>query len=180
MSNDEAISTGLTLDEVAKLFPLRRKTTEDPGARVSSVFFISGETLDRSACTAAVGMEPSQFLGQRIRGRFMPSGRPNILPPEWSLTVEHEPTLELDPCMAELLAMLWPRRSEIKTLLAGSGCAAAFGTHVIVFEFMPICTLTPTTLTRLAEFGLDWNFSWHDVTPLDAPENPKTGSGTVH
>jgi hypothetical protein len=170
MSGDEAINTGLTLDEVIKRYPLRRKDPKDPGARVVSKFWINGENLDQAACTAAVGVEPTQFLEQRVRGRFMPSGRPNILPPSWSLKVVHEPTVDVGECLGELLSMLWPRCKEIKALLGCSRYSAGFNTHVIVFEYAPICELTPVTLSRLAEFGLNWGFSWQDVTPTDEPD----------
>ena len=169
MSNDESINTGLTLDDVRKRFPLRRKVPADPGARVLSRFYIEGKNLDRVACSAAVGTEPSKFLDERVRGRMIPSGRPNVLPPSWSLEVVHEPTLDLDPCLGELLAMLWPRCAEIKALLSSSSYKAGIHTHVIVFEQAPICELTPVTLARLADLGLTWGFSWQDVTPSAEP-----------
>lgn len=171
MSNGESISTGLNLDDVRKLFPLRRKAPEDPGARILSTFYIEGKNLDRAECTAAVGREPSNFLDERVRGRMIPGGRPNVLPPSWSLRVVHEPTLELDPCIGELLAMLWPRCAQIKALLSSSSYIASIDTHVIVFEQAPICELTPVTLARLAELGLTWGFSWHDVTPSGEPDD---------
>ena len=170
MSNDESIYTGLTLDDVRKLYPIRRKSPENSGAHIRSQFFIIGETLERTACTAAVGMEPSEFLEQRVQGQLMPSGRPNVLSPAWSLQVVREPSLDVDGCLGELLAMLWPKRKEIKAFLEASRYQAGFDTYVIVFEDTPVCELTPVTLERLAEFGLNWGFGWHDVTPSGEPD----------
>ena len=50
MTERESIQTGMTLDEVMKLYPLRRKNANDPGARIVTWFCIVGETLDRAVC----------------------------------------------------------------------------------------------------------------------------------
>src|SRR5436305_452923 len=84
-----------------------------------------------------------------------------------------------EPGEAVVVSMLWPRRKEINALLRCSQYKAGFETHVIVFEYAPICELTPVTLSRLAELGLNWGFSWQDVTPPGEPDGAANRSQPV-
>ena len=157
MDNNEILETGLTLDEVAKHFPLVRKNPDDPGARITTTFCITGDPLNFAECTEAVGMEPTSIQEKRTRGRWLPSGRPNILPAEWCLEVIHEPSYDVDQCVTELLDLIFPRVEQIKALLTREPYSAGFLTCVTVFEDRPIYSLSASNIKRLAAFNLSWD-----------------------
>jgi hypothetical protein len=156
MRDDEILRTGMDLAELRERFPLHRNDPDDPRARIHSCFFIEGDTLDFSVCTKAVGVEPTSTEERGIRGHFLPSGRPNILPASWRIGVVHEPSADLDGCLGSLLDLVHPRVEQIKRLLSDHHYAAGFLTSVTVFDEEPSYGLSSSTLQRLAAFELDW------------------------
>ena len=157
MEKDEVVNLGMTLEELRERFPLKRKDPNDPGARIRSVFFIENPVLDFLACTRAVGVEPTCTEDRRIRGHRLPSGTPNVLPALWEVEVVEEPSSEIDPCVASLLDLVHPRVEEIRGLLATRRYRAGFLTSVTVFDEEPLYGLSPSTLRRIADFGLEWS-----------------------
>lgn len=156
MHKDETLNVGMSLDELQERFPLRRKDPEDSGARISTTLFIENETLDFVACTEAAGVEPTATNERGIRGHWLPSGKTNVLPASWRVQVVHEPSLEIDPCLAALLDLVYPRVDEIRRLLVDRDYEAGFLTSVTVFDEEPLYELSSSTLRRLAAFGLEW------------------------
>jgi hypothetical protein len=155
-ASDDILATGLTIGDVQRMFPLVRKAPDDPGARITTALWLTGEALDAAACTQAAGVAPTKVLEKRIRGHFVPSGRPNVLDPSWMLEVCHEPSYDVDACVAALLALVHPRAKDIRELVAREGYRANFETSVTIFEDAPRYGLSASTLERLAAFGFDW------------------------
>jgi len=156
MGHSEIIDTGLTLDAARKKYPSRRKCPADPRPRINSMFYITGDPLDVGQCTVATGQQPTKTNKKRVRGKFYPSGRPNVLPADWVLSVVYEPCSSVDDCMAELVNLLYPRAKEIKSLLRKNGYHAGFLTMVTIFEERAIYSLSASTLKRLSAFDLEW------------------------
>ena len=157
MQDEEILNLGLTLDELRERFPLRRRDPEDPGARICSTFFIENDIVDFVACTEAAGVEPTSMEERGIRGHGLPSGKPNVLPASWRVEVVREPSRDIDECVASLLDLIHPRVRQIRRLVASRGYAAGFLTSVTVYDEAPFYGLSPSTLQRLAEFGLEWS-----------------------
>ena len=155
---DDAIRTGLTLDELRRRYPLEpRKDESHPGARISSTFTVEGMALDPSRCTEAIGLEPTEVKPLRERGHHVPSGRPNVLPPSWTVKIVQEPSYEIDACLSALLDLVCPREQAIRRFVTGNHLWAGFRTWVVAWDDDPIYSLSATTIRRLAGFGYEWS-----------------------
>ena len=141
-SEDELIDTGFTIDDAIKLFPIKRKFPDDPRASITTKFHIYGFNLSESECTEATGVAPTKFLEKRIIGRFVPSGKPNELPPSWTLEVCHEPSSDLNATVIELSNKLLPNSERIVDFVSSGGFSAEFGTSIIVFDEEPDLSLS--------------------------------------
>jgi hypothetical protein len=155
-SEDELIDTGLTIDDAIKLFPIKRKFPDDPRALIATKFHIYGSNLVESECTEATGVAPTKFLEKRLIGHFAPSGKPNELPPGWTLEVCHEPSSDLNATVIELLNQLLPNSERIADFISSGGFSAEFSTSVIVFEEEPDLSLSGEALRKLGLFGYSW------------------------
>jgi hypothetical protein len=125
---------------------------------INTVLSLSGPNLVVDECTSAVGLEPTSSRATSVqRGVRLPSGEPNILPPEWILRISSDSSWEIDPELNRLLDLIWPRRALIKALLtADPSLSGTFLSNVHIEDGRPVYELLPATLSRLAELGLAW------------------------
>lgn len=157
MVEDEILSTGMTFEDLREKYPVPpRKDPSNPGARVKSFFFVSGESLNEAAFSNVAGTPSTEFRVERTRGRWIPSGKANVLPPEWSIEVAHDPCDDIEETVIELLNILEPRTKEISSYIRNNGLSAGFRTSVFVHEDAPLYSLSGKTFQSLAAFDLEW------------------------
>ncbi len=166
MSNrGEVLHTGLTLDQLRDIHPLRPGKLEDPRPRISTTFELSGPNLDPRECSQILGLEPTASSGiAEEKGKWIPSGRPNVIEPYWRLQFKDRPSDSIDDELAELLELLWPTREALVELVSRPSYSAGFLSSVSIFVDRPIYCLAPETLRRLGYLGLEWCLDIFDYT----------------
>ena len=100
----------------------------------------------------------------RLMQGFVPSGKPNELPPAWTLEVCHEPSGDLNATVIELLNLLLPNSEIIMDFVSSGGFSAGFDTSIIVFDEKPDLSLSGETLRNLSAFGYSWYLAVQDVS----------------
>lgn len=156
-NDDEAIFTGLTIEEARKRYPERRENPDDPSPLITTVFAIEGDGLVSAEYTKVTAVEPTRTNeNPPITGRLMPSGKDYRPPPFWLKQLYREPSYEIEEGLVKLLDLFWQRRQAIKELVARRGHELSFGTYVVIYEDQPLYCLTSKTMERLAEFGGEW------------------------
>jgi hypothetical protein len=154
-ANDELLYTGLHINELPRR--LDRKD-DDPSPLITTFLHISGDDLDPKRCTKAAGLEPtsSNALPATLPGIFLPSGRPNVMKPYWTLEIGSEKSYNIDFSLARLIDLIWPRRERVLKLVRDSLYKASFGSNVTIYEDRPLYLLTGATQRRLAYFSFDY------------------------
>lgn len=159
MTENKILKTGLKIDDLQDRYPLVRKVPEDPRARIRSSFVVAGPELVESTFSRIAGVNPTEFRPERTRGRWIPSGQPNVLPPEWVFEVVMEPHDDVDSCLVVLIDQLFPRAFEVAQFVGNNTFSAGFNTDITVYEEAPLCSLSAETLSKLACFGVEWSLA---------------------
>jgi hypothetical protein len=132
---------------------------------ITTSFEVSSEHLDPVECSRVIGLDPTACSTKpEIKGKWLPSGQPNIIDPFWRLQLTQEPAYEIDEGLTKILDMLWPHRHRVLRVIRRSGYSAGFSSSVTIFEGRPVYSLSPRSLSRLSYFGLEWGLDVFDLS----------------
>lgn len=160
----EILDTGLTLEVARRRYPEKERPIDDTRALITSSFFIEGEDLDLEACTRELGLQPTRVVSAAIKGRWLPSGKANVVKPQWVVERKDQPSDDVNDELMKLLDLLWPRREAVIGWLKRTGHDAGFTTSVNIFNDRPLYCLSPKTLKRLAYFNVEWGLDIFDYS----------------
>lgn len=113
--------------------------------KISVSFVISGRDFDPDACSAALGLQPSNIWRQR-REHLDLADLPNV---EWQLGFEGKEIYSLDEAAAEVVALVWPARERIRAFVSQNGLRATLACSVRIDEDRPEYCLSPDVMSKL-------------------------------
>ena len=156
------VSTGLTVDEAARVFPVQRSVSQSAETRCSSFFCLSGDCLDPERCSFLLGVKPTEA---HIKGDVQPlSGFPASTG-EWS--IEHD--WQVCKSLRNAVEAFWPRLLPLKGMiskcvseqqLSASFCAAfeVFG------KDYPDLELSSAIIGHLVDMDAEFSIDWYDYS----------------
>lgn len=132
---------------------------------ILTFFAVSGPSLVPDEITAVLGIAPTSSRSDTKLVGKPPDGPPLYRYPEWVIETERKPSVSTDEELQSLIAVLWPHREKIVTVLRDNDFRGAFGTTIRHFGYLPLISVTPVTLERLLYFGVEYSVDIFDDSP---------------
>lgn len=160
-----SIATGLTTEEAARIFPMKRAVSKGAETRCLSFFCMSGDLLNPRLCTCLLGVSPtdSHEKGyiQARSGIPAPTG-------EWSIEHDWHPCKSLQLEVENFLCKLCPLKAAIAKCVSTQRLSVSFCTAFEVFDKdYPNLALSAQAIGCLADMGVEFSIDWYDFSEYD-------------
>lgn len=114
--------------------------------KISVSFVISGRDFDPDACSAALGLQPSNIWRQQREHLKNVLALPNV---EWQLGFEGKEFYSLDEATSEVVALIWPTREQVRTFVSQNGLRATLACSVRIDADRPEYCLSSDVMSKL-------------------------------
>ncbi len=168
-----AIRTGLTIEEVRRLFPMTREMGDNTRTRCLSFFCVTGDDLDPDVCSSVLRCVP---MKAHRKGQMQRSGIPAPTG-EWLIESGWHPCSSLEEEVVALLRKLPSMPPDADVFLRNFSLAVC-----VVFEIFsrnyPRLKLSSQIINQLVDVGAEFSIDWYDFSEYDTV--PDDGETSVH
>lgn len=136
-------------------------SSQSKAPRISSYLYISGRDFDPQACSAFIGLQPTEIWRQKREELKQREDLPNV-----SWNIGHEPIegYSVSDAVDEVLDLVWPARERLRTFLQGQNIEVGIACTVAIHADRPIYDLSASTIRRLAELSCKFTLDVIDYT----------------
>lgn len=119
--------------------------------QISAFFNVSGLDWDPQECTDATNLQATKVWNQPER--LVSGGKRRS---EWSVGFRRRDFDNVNDAIAEVLNLVWDRRTDLKEFADQRGYSLSVTCHVTIWKERPEFSLSAEVIRRLAWFGCEF------------------------